>query len=338
MSPVTPDTPSRPDSWSRTSRRRRVHPTVAQQRRSTPGSTEPERVPIARPSSGVKPIDVATDAPCQTAVTEQPLPRWATTMPALTPAEPSRRRGLANRPRHRQAVEAEAAHAPVRVHDHGQRIDVRGRRQRRVKRRVEDGHAGTAGSNAPLRADRVDRDRVVQRRELGNGRRAPREPLVVPASARRNACRRGRRDAPRRRTIGGPGPALSASLAPSVGRARVVASEPQSACALASGSRSANSITLDLERARARVDDEDARHPEPAQRPSRSQYGQVQPEISAGPRRTRARAYAAAVRRASTICWRSPPPARPALGRGRSRRSRGGSDRGRCAGSCRTAS
>ena len=41
---------------------------------------EPARVPIIRPSSGVKPIDVATERPPRTAVTEQPLPRCATTM------------------------------------------------------------------------------------------------------------------------------------------------------------------------------------------------------------------------------------------------------------------
>ena len=37
-----------------------------------PGSIEPERVPIIRPSSGVMPIDVSTDRPRSTAVTEQP--------------------------------------------------------------------------------------------------------------------------------------------------------------------------------------------------------------------------------------------------------------------------
>ncbi len=40
-----------------------------------PGSIDPDRVPIIRPSIGVSPIDVATDRPLSTAVTEQPLPR-----------------------------------------------------------------------------------------------------------------------------------------------------------------------------------------------------------------------------------------------------------------------
>ena len=47
--------------------------------RSAPGSTEPERVAIGTPSSGVKPIVVSTERPSSTAVTEQPPPRWQTT-------------------------------------------------------------------------------------------------------------------------------------------------------------------------------------------------------------------------------------------------------------------
>ena len=40
------------------------------------GSMSPERVPITRPSSGVKPIEVSTERPFSTAVMEAPLPRW----------------------------------------------------------------------------------------------------------------------------------------------------------------------------------------------------------------------------------------------------------------------
>ena len=50
-----------------------------QQADEDPGSTEPERVPIIRPSSGVMPIEVQAERPASTAVTEQPLPRCATT-------------------------------------------------------------------------------------------------------------------------------------------------------------------------------------------------------------------------------------------------------------------
>ena len=44
-----------------------------------PGSTEPERLAIGTPSSGLKPIVVSTERPSRTAVTEQPPPRWQTT-------------------------------------------------------------------------------------------------------------------------------------------------------------------------------------------------------------------------------------------------------------------
>jgi hypothetical protein len=43
------------------------------------GSRSPERVPITRPSSGVKPMDVSTDCPLRMAVTEAPFPRCAIT-------------------------------------------------------------------------------------------------------------------------------------------------------------------------------------------------------------------------------------------------------------------
>ena len=46
----------------------------------TAGSMSPQRVPITRPSSGVKPIEVSTDRPCSMAHAEQPLPRWQVTM------------------------------------------------------------------------------------------------------------------------------------------------------------------------------------------------------------------------------------------------------------------
>jgi len=42
---------------------------------SAPGSTDPERVAIGTPSSGVNPIVVSTERPSTTAVTELPPPR-----------------------------------------------------------------------------------------------------------------------------------------------------------------------------------------------------------------------------------------------------------------------
>ena len=47
-----------------------------------PGSSDPALVPIINPSRGVMPIEVATERPPSTAVTEQPLPRCATTSPS----------------------------------------------------------------------------------------------------------------------------------------------------------------------------------------------------------------------------------------------------------------
>src|SRR5260370_17016729 len=44
-----------------------------------PGSTEPERVPIMRPSSRVNPMVVATLRPSRIAAKEQPFPRWQVT-------------------------------------------------------------------------------------------------------------------------------------------------------------------------------------------------------------------------------------------------------------------
>ena len=40
------------------------------------GSMLPQRVPIGRPSSGVRPIDVLTHLPPFEQLTEEPLPRW----------------------------------------------------------------------------------------------------------------------------------------------------------------------------------------------------------------------------------------------------------------------
>ena len=40
------------------------------------GSIAPQRVPIIKPSSGVRPIDVSTAMPWSIALIEQPLPRW----------------------------------------------------------------------------------------------------------------------------------------------------------------------------------------------------------------------------------------------------------------------
>ena len=54
------------------------------------GSMEPERVPIMRPSSGVKPMVVSMDFPWLTAVMEPPLPKWHVMRPKSRSGRPSR--------------------------------------------------------------------------------------------------------------------------------------------------------------------------------------------------------------------------------------------------------
>ena len=48
--------------------------------RITPGSRAPQRVPIGRPSTAVKPIVLATLRPADSAHMLAPLPRWQTTV------------------------------------------------------------------------------------------------------------------------------------------------------------------------------------------------------------------------------------------------------------------
>ena len=55
-------------------------PMCSSSQRMSPGSTEPERVAITRPSSGVKPIVVSTERPPRTAASDAPAPRWHVTM------------------------------------------------------------------------------------------------------------------------------------------------------------------------------------------------------------------------------------------------------------------
>ena len=122
-----------------------------------PGSTDPERVAIGTPSSGLKPIVVSTERPSRTAVTEQPPPRWQ-----ATSREAAHLRGD---PLDRDAVEAVPADAPVLPPParHGVRRRLLG--DRGVEGRVEDGDVGEVGKRLPRLADRSEGGRVVQRRE-----------------------------------------------------------------------------------------------------------------------------------------------------------------------------
>ena len=53
-----------------------VMPLRLQMNSTTAGSSVPERVPITRPSSGVRPMEVSVHLPSTHALSEEPLPRW----------------------------------------------------------------------------------------------------------------------------------------------------------------------------------------------------------------------------------------------------------------------
>lgn len=63
---------------------------------SNPGSTEPERVAITAPSSGVNPIEVSALAPAWIAVTETPEPMWQQSIRMSSVASSSARQRAAD--------------------------------------------------------------------------------------------------------------------------------------------------------------------------------------------------------------------------------------------------
>ena len=76
---IPPDIPSTPDFLLRIlSISLTVRFSWLQRYSIIAGSRSPERVPIIRPSSGVRPIDVSTHLPPIEAEIEAPLPRWHT--------------------------------------------------------------------------------------------------------------------------------------------------------------------------------------------------------------------------------------------------------------------
>ena len=77
MSDVSPDTPSRPDFlFIITSTSFAVSPSWFIRNGMMAGSMSPQRVPIIRPSSGVRPMLVSMHLPSLTAEMEPPLPMW----------------------------------------------------------------------------------------------------------------------------------------------------------------------------------------------------------------------------------------------------------------------
>lgn len=52
---------------------------------------EPHRVPMGRPSCGVKPMEVSTASPYLTAEMEEPLPMWQVTIFSCSSGLPTKR-------------------------------------------------------------------------------------------------------------------------------------------------------------------------------------------------------------------------------------------------------
>ena len=163
-----PERPSRPDRWSRTSSSSAsvARPSPRSARR-IPGSIEPARVPIIRPSSGVIPIDVSTDRPPSTAVTEQPLPRWATTSRSPSTGRPRSSAARATDQATDRPWKPKRRMPQSRNQASGNRIAVAGRRKARVERGVERRHVGYPGQRLSGGPDRLDGDPSVERGELG---------------------------------------------------------------------------------------------------------------------------------------------------------------------------
>ena len=106
VSPESPEIPSSPDSVSRarSTDSGSICPWLWTQS-SRPGSTEPGRVAMTRPSRGVKPIVVSTERPPATAASDAPAPRWAVTRRSSESGRPSspRRAGRRRRARGRES-------------------------------------------------------------------------------------------------------------------------------------------------------------------------------------------------------------------------------------------
>ena len=74
---LMPEMPSRPDClFIRSFMPAASSPSLSMMYGTMAGSMAPQRVPIMRPSSGVRPMDVSTATPWSMALMEHPLPRW----------------------------------------------------------------------------------------------------------------------------------------------------------------------------------------------------------------------------------------------------------------------
>ena len=128
--------------------------------------------PRGCPSSGPR----AASSPCSCPPSVRPAPPSPSSPsrggrprgPGWSTGRASRRRGTARGPRHGQAVEAEPAHPEPVVPVAGEGIAPRGLRQRGVEGGVEAGDVRHVGKRRPGRLDGVERDTVVERRQVAH--------------------------------------------------------------------------------------------------------------------------------------------------------------------------
>ena len=182
---------------------------------TTAGSTSPERVPITRPSSGVRPIEVSTLRPLATAR------RWRRCRGAGRSRSTSSTRGrAAARPRARRTrARCRGSRSGARLHARGTRVGVGVRRQRRVERRVEDRdlrHVGQRARGRPrcrrgwpgcaaARAGQLaDRGETASSISTGAENRSPPCTTRWPTAATAVQRRLGQHVRQRRRVVGRP--------------------------------------------------------------------------------------------------------------------------------------
>ena len=212
------------------------------------GSSEPERVAIGTPSSGLKPMVVSTERPSRTArhraaaaemADDEALGRAPARRPTAPRGRGSRSGGCATAPASARAPRRRTPPPGIVAWNSVSKTATCGARERRARI-----------------VDRSEGRRVVQRRELGQRAQLARAPRRRAAPAPGSARRRGRRGGPPRRRR----------------RGLVERVELQARSPVVDG--------RELEARRAGVDDEDAAHRLTRATSSRRRQG--------GPRRARA--------------------------------------------------
>ena len=280
---LTPDSPSRPDlRFSRASSSSTSRPPARSRCSSAPGSMSPLRVPITRPSSGVRPIEVSTATPPRIADADAPLPRCRTIWFSSPEIPAEHRRHLLRHVLVRRAVKSVP---PDLVGSSDFAVDgvgVGGGRQGPEERGVEDRDLGRVRKrmHGLLDADRRWPDCAAEP--------APRDPesaaaqryrsapdhrttnLRVPPDARRQSDARRPTAVPNRRTAAASPPELrrgrrsaptcSVLTPPDSWTALAPSSPIRSTMPVASARPASHVDQLVLHRRRARIDDQHGGH------------------------------------------------------------------------------